>query len=126
MSTHYLHTKLRVHDLEAGIRFYQEAFGYELRKRKPGPEGSEIAFVSLPGDQTELQLAYYPDGDAFEVPALMLHIALKVSDVEAAVASAVKAGATLRSGPYALPSGSRVAFVRDLDGYDLELIQKSE
>ncbi|MNY31832.1 Glyoxalase-like domain protein [compost metagenome] len=56
----------------------------------------------------------------------MLHLAFKVADIEAAVQALQAAGAARQSGPYALPSGSRVAFLQDLDGYDLELVQKSK
>lgn len=124
MSVHYLHTKLRVADLDRAIAFYSEAFGYALSKRKPGPEGSELAFLALPGEETELQLAHYPDQGPFEVPAFLMHLAFRVSDLGQVLRVATEAGAVIRSGPYALPSGSRVAFVRDPDGYELELIQK--
>lgn len=126
MSVRYLHTKLRVQDLDRAIAFYRAAFGYELRKRKPGPDHSALAFMALPGEDTELQLAHYPDLDPFEVPRPLVHLAFRVSDLEAVVARAAEAGATLQSAPYALPSGSRVAFVRDPDGYELELIQKPQ
>ncbi|MBO9539005.1 VOC family protein [bacterium] len=126
MSMHYLHTKLRVRDLDSALRFYESSFGYQLRSRRPGPEGSEIAFISLPGEAAELQLCQYPGDEAFAVPARMMHLAFKVEDIEAAVQALQAAGASLQSGPYAIPSGSRVAFLRDLDGYDLELVQKSK
>lgn len=126
MNTQYLHTKLRVRDLDAALRFYEAAFGYKLRSRRPGPEGSEIAFIVLPGDKAELQLCQYPGDEAYEVPARMMHLAFKVGDIEAAVQSITQAGAVLKSGPYQIPSGSRVAFLRDLDGYDIELVQKGE
>ena len=125
MTVHYLHTKLRVRDLDAAIRFYEQAFGYALRSRRPGPEDSEIAFLRLPDETTELQLSLVPGGEAFEVPARMLHLAFRVEDLEAVLARAVAAGATVRSGPYTLPSGSIVAFVQDPDGYDVELVQKA-
>ncbi len=124
MTVHYLHTKLRVADLDRAIAFYSEVFGYALRKRKPGPEGSLLAFLALPGEETELQLAHYPELPAFEVPPYLMHLALRVSDLEPLLERAVAAGAVVKSGPYELPSGSRVAFLRDLDGYELELIQK--
>lgn len=124
MTLHYRHSKLRVSDLDRAIAFYRDALGYEFRKRKPGPEGSDIAFLALPGEDTEIQLAHYPDLGAFEVPRHLVHLAYRVSDLASVVERVLAAGATLVSGPYALPSGSRVAFVRDPDGYDLELIQK--
>lgn len=124
MSVHYLHTKLRVADLDRAIAFYATSFGYALRKRKAGPHGSEIAFLSLPGDTFELQLAHYPEQGRFEVPPFLMHLAFRVTDLEALLANALAAGAHLVSGPYVLESGSRVAFVQDPDGHELELIQK--
>ncbi|HEY9856365.1 MAG TPA: VOC family protein [Stenomitos sp.] len=124
MSVHYLHTKLRVSDLDRAIAFYEAAFGYVLRKRKPGPHASLLAFLSLPGEETELQLAFYPDQGPFEVPPYLMHLALRVDRLQSVIECALKAGATLISGPYTLPSGSEVAFMRDPDGYELELIQK--
>lgn len=124
MSVHFLHTKLRARDLERAIAFYRAAFGYELRKRKPGPDSSELAFLRLPGEDVELQLAYYPDQGGFEVPPFLLHLAFRVSALALVLEAAVAAGGTLLRGPYTLPSGSEVAFVRDPEGYELELIQK--
>ncbi len=125
MAIHTLHTKLRVADLTAGIRFYERAFGYTLRSRRPGPEGSEIAFLVLPGEVTELQLSQVADNQPFEVPARLMHLAYRVDALDDVILAAVAAGATLVSGPYTLPSGSIVAFLRDPHGYDLELVQKT-
>ena len=124
MTIQYLHTKLRVRDLDASLRFYETVFGYTVRSRRPGPEQSEIAFLVIPGQAAELQLCQYPIAEPFEVPARMLHLAFRVEDLDAVLARALAAGATLSSAPYVLPSGSRVAFVKDPDGYDVELVQK--
>lgn len=125
MIVQYLHTKIRVRDLDAALRFYESTLGYQLRSRRPGPEDSEIAFIVLPGETAELQLCQYPGDEAYDVPARMMHLAFKVADIELAVETLTHAGAVLKSGPYQIPSGSRVAFLQDLDGYDIELVQKS-
>ena len=124
MTIRYLHTKLRVRDLDVAIAFYEAAFGYALRSRRPGPMESEIAFMRLPGEEGEIQLARYPGEEAFAVTERLLHLAFRVEDLDAVMASAIAAGATLKAAPYTLPSGSRVAFLQDPDGYDLELVQK--
>lgn len=124
MPVQYLHTKLRVRDLEASVRFYEAAFGYTLRSRRPGPHGAEIAFLTLPGSPGEIQLAQYPDPASFEVPDRLMHLAYRVDSLDEALSRALQAGARLQAEPYQLPSGSRVAFATDPDGYALELIQK--
>lgn len=124
MSVHYLHTMIRVRDLDQAIAFYRDALGYALRSRRPGPEESEIAFLTLGDDPGELQLMQVPGGQAFEVPARLMHLAYRVTDLDATLLALTRAGATIAKGPYTLPSGSLVAFVRDPDGYDLELVQK--
>lgn len=124
MTVQYLHTKLRVRDLDRAIAFYGAVFGYTVRARREGPEGSEIAFMVLPGGDTELQLAHWPQGGEFEVSPRVMHLAYRVDDLAAIRAKAEAHGATTRTGPYTLPSGSIVAFLLDPDGYDLELVQK--
>lgn len=124
MPVQYLHTKLRVHDLDAAIRFYETVFGYSVRARRPGPDESEIAFLVLPGEANELQLSLVPGGEAFVVPEKLMHLAFRVDDCARLRQAALDAGAAALKGPYALPSGSIVAFIRDLDGYDIELVQK--
>lgn len=124
MPVRYLHTMIRVRDLDAAIAFYEGAFGYALRARREGPEASEIAFLRLEGDPGELQLMQVPGGEAFAVPERLMHLAYRVDDLAAMLDRVTTAGATIAKGPYTLPSGSQVAFVRDPDGYDLELVQK--
>lgn len=124
MNVTYLHTKLRVRSLDAAIAFYTHVFGYAVRTRRPGPEESEIAFLFLSGQSAELQLAQMPWDDAYDVSPRLMHLAFKVDDCHAIQAHALAAGAHAISGPYTLPSGSVVAFVRDPDGFEIELVQK--
>lgn len=124
MSIHFLHTMIRVSTLDGAIAFYTTAFGYAVRARRPGPPGLEIAFLALPGDASELQLAWSTEHLPVTVPQRLMHLAFRTDDLAAVVASAVAAGASLQTGPYTLPSGSIVAFLRDPDGYDIELVQK--
>jgi lactoylglutathione lyase len=124
MAIQFLHTKLRVKQLDTAARFYAAVFGYEVRSRRPGPGDSEIAFLTLADQGAELQLAQVRGEAPFEVSVGGVHLAFRVDDLDLTLAQALAAGATLVSGPYALGSGSIVAFLRDLDGYDLELVQK--
>ena len=120
--TTYLHTKLRVHRLNRAIAFYERHFGYGLRKRKPGPGTSELAFLSQHDAANELQLASTEEGP-FEVPPLLMHLAFKVENLDRTLRGLVAEGIWPHSGPRTLESGSKVALI-DLDGYELELIRK--
>ena len=124
MAIQYLHTKLRVRDLDAAIHFYETVFGYTIRSRRPGPDDSEIAFLVFPDQAAELQLCQYPTPEPFDTPERLLHLAYRVDDMDAVLKSALSTGATLSKGPYTLPSGSLVAFIKDPNGYDLELVKK--
>jgi lactoylglutathione lyase len=82
--------------------------------------------LRLPGEEGELQLMHVPGGGAFGVPERLMHLAYRVDDMGATLPLVLAAGATLEKGPYPIPSGSIVAFVRDPDGYDLELVEKRQ
>ncbi len=57
-----LHTRIRVGDLEASIRWYTENLGFELARRtERSPAGNQLAFLVLPGNEHSLELAYSPD-----------------------------------------------------------------
>ena len=124
MSVNYLHTMIRVRDLDASIAFYQQAFGYQLRSRRPGPDDREIAFLQLPGETSELQLSCGTGHMDFSVREGIMHLAFRVDDMDATRAAAIAAGASPVKGPYELPSGSKVAFLADPDGFSIELVQK--
>ncbi|MEB3329735.1 MAG: VOC family protein [Candidatus Sericytochromatia bacterium] len=125
MTVSTLHTMIRVRSLEAALAFYEAAFGYATRARRPGPEGTEIAFLRLPGEAVELQLCEVLEGPYPPPQPRAMHLAYRVSDLTAGIARAVGAGAALERGPYTLPSGSHVAFLTDPDGHAIELVQKA-
>ena len=59
MSSKMLHTCLRVENLEKSIAFYQDAFGFEEKRRKDFPDYKfTIVYLALPGDDYELELTY--------------------------------------------------------------------
>ena len=121
-----LHTMLRVGDLDRAIRFYTEVLGMQLLRRKDYPEGKfTLAFLGY-GDEaanTVLELTYNWGIDHYELGTGFGHIAIEVDDVYRAT-EAIKArgGKIIRdAGP--MNAGSTIiAFVADLDGYEIELI----
>lgn len=123
----FLHTMLRVKDLDESIRFYTEHFGMKLLRRKDYPEGKfTLAFVGFGDekDHTVLEFTYnhgqhdYDLGDAFG------HIALGVDDIHATCERLRAAGAKITREPGPMKHGTTViAFLEDPNGYKIELIQ---
>ena len=122
-----LHTMLRVTNLEASLRFYQEVLGMRLLRRADFPAGRfTLAFVGYgdESDHTVLELTHNWDTDKYELGTAYGHIALGVPDVYAACEQIkTRGGKVVReAGP--MKGGSRViAFVDDPDGYKIELVE---
>lgn len=118
----YLHTMVRVSDLDASLDFYQNALGLTLLHRQDFPAGKyTLAFLSAPGDETaQIELTHnwephpLPSGRAFG------HIAYAVDDLYATCERMLAHGVTL-SRP---PRDGSMAFVRSPDGISIELLQR--
>ncbi|GAB0150630.1 MULTISPECIES: lactoylglutathione lyase [Marinobacterium] len=123
-----LHTMYRVTDLEKSLSFYTEVLGMRLLRRKDYPEGRfTLAFVGF-GDETDntvLELTHNWDTDQYDLGTGYGHIAIEVDDVyEACDQIKAKGGQVVReAGPMKNSnSGTILAFVRDPDGYMIELL----
>lgn len=121
-----LHTMLRVTNLERSIGFYTELLGMELLRRKDYPEGKfTLAFLGY-GDESEitaLELTHNWETESYELGNAFGHLAIEVEDVYAACdAIKAKGGQVVReAGP--MKHGSTIlAFVKDPDGYMIELL----
>lgn len=121
-----LHTMLRVTDLQKSISFYTEILGMRLLRRKDFPDGKfTLAFLGY-GDESEdtaLELTHNWETSAYELGNAYGHIAIEVEDVYAACdAIKAKGGEVVReAGP--MKHGSTIlAFVKDPDGYMIELL----
>jgi catechol 2,3-dioxygenase-like lactoylglutathione lyase family enzyme len=120
---------LYVKDVSASLTFYEKAFGFSRRffnddHGKAYGEldtgGARLAFYSVELVKSELKLPEVVLASP-DKPPLGFEIALVTSDVPAAFARAVKAGATVVSEPATKPWGQTVACVRDKDGHLIEL-----
>jgi lactoylglutathione lyase len=118
----------RVTDLEKSLSFYTEVLGMRLLRRKDYPEGRfTLAFVGF-GDETDntvLELTHNWDTDQYDLGTGYGHIAIEVDDVyEACDQIKAKGGQVVReAGPMKNSnSGTILAFVRDPDGYMIELL----
>jgi lactoylglutathione lyase len=121
-----LHTMLRVTDLDKSIAFYTEILGMKLLRRKDYPEGKfTLVFVGFGDDATEavIELTYNWDTDAYEHGNAFGHIAIEVDDVYAACERIAAAGGDVVRPAGPMKHGSTVlAFVKDPDGYMIELL----
>ena len=128
MAGRYLHTMLRVTDPEQSRVFY-EALGMEFRRESPIVRGGELEatlyFYGFPGQDEELELTFNHDGSTYELGSGYGHIAIGVDDLDATLAGLAEQGIEPERAPYQVrEGGSWLCFVRDPDGYRLELIEK--
>lgn len=123
----YLHTMLRVTDLERSLRFYTEVIGLKLHRRTEYPDGKfTLAFLGL-GGETEpfLELTHNWDTKAYDYGNAYGHVALGVTDIYGACDTIGKQGGKITRAPGPMKHGTTViAFVEDPDGYKIELIQR--
>ena len=55
----FLHTRMRVSDLEESVKFYQDVFGLEVSRRHESPRGSKLVFLSVPNSDEEIELTFF-------------------------------------------------------------------
>jgi lactoylglutathione lyase len=123
----FLHTMLRVGDLERSLHFYCDVLGMKLLRQKEYPDGQfTLAFVGY-GDETNhtvLELTHNWGVDTYELGTAYGHIALDVEDIYGACKAIEAKGGKVTRPPGPMKHGSTViAFIEDPDGYKVELIQ---
>ncbi|MDN6040393.1 MAG: lactoylglutathione lyase [Acetobacter orientalis] len=127
----YLHTMVRVRNLEQSLAFYRLLGMHELRRRDV-PEGRyTLVFIGF-GDnaqgQAEIELTYnWGQDDGYDVGTGFGHFAIGVPDVTALVERVREGGGkvTREAGPVKFGT-TVIAFVEDPDGYKIELIERAE
>jgi lactoylglutathione lyase len=125
----FLHTMLRVGDLQRSIDFYCKAFGMHEMRRRDVPDGKyTLAFVGY-GDEQEnpaIELTYNYGVEKYEMGSAFGHLAVAVPDVAAACDRAAEAGGVIARPAGPVKFGTTIiAFVRDPDGYLIELIERA-
>ena len=122
----YLHTMVRVTDIDASLRFYRDALGLELQSRRDHEGGRfTLIFLAAPGDaQAQIELTYnWPaaDGTAetYTGGRNFGHVAYAVDDIYASCLRLQEHGVTINRPP----RDGRMAFVRSPDGISIELLQ---
>jgi lactoylglutathione lyase len=124
----FLHTMIRVGNLDRSIHFYTDLLGMKLLRRSDYPEGRfTLAFVGYgeEANNTVIELTHNWDTQSYELGGGFGHLALGVPDIYKACAELEKAGARIVRAPGPMKHGSTIiAFVEDPDGYKIELIEK--
>ena len=121
----FLHTRIRVHDLDRSVAFYQ-ALGYTPGDFQDSPQGNRLAFLRLPGNDVFLELCHSPDYSA-SCPEDLIHTALGVPDLLAYCARLEHAGIEIWPPAWRekFAAGARkMAFVTDPDGYEVEILEE--
>jgi len=126
MITKLLHTRYRVEDLEKTVRFYKEVLGLEETRRHTSPRGSQLVFFKAPGSEEEIEICKFDESGPVKVGPDVTHLAFEVEDLEAFARHAESKGYPLSDGPTQTSTGSVIAFVDAPEGYEVELIQRSQ
>ncbi len=119
-----VHTCYRITDIERSVAFYT-ALGLEERRRMPIREEAINVFMGVPGCGDQLELTYNFGVDSYELGTGYGHIALTIDDMTDTLERLAGQGIEPERAPYTLrDGGSLLCFVRDPDGYRVELIQR--
>ena len=127
----YLHTMVRVTDLDASLRFWCGHLGLEEMRRIENEKGRfTLVFLAAPADRArsaaerspEVELTYNWDPETYTGGRNLGHLAYKVDDIYAACQRLVDGGVTINRPP----RDGYMAFVRSPDGISVELLQEGE
>jgi len=120
----FLHTRIRVSDLEQSIEWYTRHCGFECTRRTDkSPSGNQLAFLEIPGNEHFLELCYSPDYKV-EVPEDLMHTCIGVPDLKACCEKLEKGGVEVWPGDWREKEDFRMAFITDPDGYEVEILER--
>ena len=120
----YLHTMVRVSDLDGSLDFYCTKLGLVELRRYDEPKGRFTnVFLAAPGDDSaQIELTYNWDPEKYGAGRNFGHLAYQVEDIYALCQHLMDKGVTINRPP----RDGRMAFVRSPDGISIELLQKGE
>jgi lactoylglutathione lyase len=118
-----IHTCYRIGEIDRSVAFY-EALGFEELGRMPIRDEAVNVFMGLPGDGARLELTHNFGVGQYDLGTGYNHIAVTVEDMDGALERLSGEGIEPEKPPYTVSEGgSRLCFVRDPDGYRVELIE---
>jgi lactoylglutathione lyase len=120
----YLHTMVRVRDLERSLHFYRDLLGLqELRRRDNEGGRFTLVFLAAPGDdQAQVELTFNWDPEQYTIGRAFGHLAYEVDDIYALCAKLMAGGVTINRPP----RDGHMAFVRSPDDVSIELLQQGK
>jgi lactoylglutathione lyase len=127
----YLHTMVRIGNIEQSLDFYCKKFGMEEVRRVESEAGRfTLIFLAAPADKTAgikdraplLELTYNWDAEVYAGGRNFGHLAFEVDDIYALCDKLMKAGVTINRPP----RDGRMAFVRSPDNISIEILQKGD
>jgi lactoylglutathione lyase len=118
----YLHTMVRVTDIDASLRFYCDALGLKELSRKDSPQGRfTLVFLAAPGDESaQVELTYNWDPESYSGGRNFGHLAYEVDDIYATCQHLADHGVVINRPP----RDGKMAFIRSPDNISVELLQK--
>jgi len=120
-----IHTCYRIGDIDRSVAFYK-ALGFDEVGRMPIRDEAINVFMGLPDDGARLELTYNHGVDSYELGTGYNHIAVTADDLDATLERLAGEGIEPEKPPYTVrEGGSRLCFVRDPDGYRIELIESN-
>jgi lactoylglutathione lyase len=123
-----IHTCYRITDIDRSVAFYR-ALGFEEISRLPIREEAINVFLNQPGDgdSPRLELTYNFGVDHYEPGTGYGHIAISASDLDATLEQLAVQGIEPERPPYTVrEGGTRICFVRDPDGYRIEVVERPD
>ena len=120
----YLHTMVRITDIEKSLQFYCMQLGLEELKRYDSEQGRfTLIFLAAPGDENaQVELTYNWDPEPYDEGRNFGHLAYEVDDIYAICQRLMDAGVTINRPP----RDGRMAFIRSPDNISIELLQKGD
>jgi lactoylglutathione lyase len=126
----FLHTMIRVNDLDQSLAFYCDRLGMRLLRKRDYPDGRfTLAFVGYEDEASGavIELTYNWDTHSYLLGEAFGHLALGVDDIYAKCAELKAAGVRVVREPGPMKfGGSTIAFIEDPNGYRIELIQTGD
>jgi len=118
----YLHTMVRVSDLEKSLHFYRDLLGLKELQRMDNERGRfTLVFLAAPGNpEAQVELTYNWDPEAYTMGRAFGHLAYEVDDIYAMCARLQAGGVTINRPP----RDGHMAFVRSPDNVSIELLQQ--